>query len=149
MALMLLLIKLGIEERGRAGLHASKISPPLCALQVAQPIMLPIPGQRGHYRIGKVGQKGIAVFLNSRGDLTAYDAQGGMLWQVCAWRGACHIRKFDYLFALGSLGCLDVTTTSNHRKGIAWLETEHTIPLHPPLAGGPTVKYQRACSMCC
>ncbi|GAB4815172.1 hypothetical protein N2152v2_002218 [Parachlorella kessleri] len=51
-------------------------------VEVAQPIMLPIPGQRGHYRIGKVGQKGIAVFLNSRGDLTGYDAQGEMLWQA-------------------------------------------------------------------
>jgi hypothetical protein len=58
-----------------------------CAgLQVAPPIMLPVPGKHGHYRVGKVGQKGIAVFLNSRGDMTAYDPQGEMLWQV-RWAG--------------------------------------------------------------
>jgi hypothetical protein len=61
--------------------HLQRRCAVLC-LQVAPPIVLPMPGKQGRYRVGKVGQKGIAVFLNSRGEMTAYDPQGEMLWQV-------------------------------------------------------------------
>ncbi|KAL4452779.1 hypothetical protein ABPG75_008441 [Micractinium tetrahymenae] len=47
---------------------------------VAPPIFLPQPGKHGHYRAG-VGQKGLAVFLNSLGELTAYSSEGDMEWQ--------------------------------------------------------------------
>ena len=46
--------------------------------QAAPPTVLPIPGPRGHYRHGL----GLAVFLNSRGDVTAYRASGYQAWQV-------------------------------------------------------------------
>jgi len=43
--------------------------------------MLPVPTTAGHYR-GARGQHGLAVFLNSRGELTAFDAHGGKRWQA-------------------------------------------------------------------
>lgn len=56
--------------------------------------MLPVPGKHGRYRLGQVGQRGLAVFLTSRGELTAYDWTGELLWQVgvfvghvCNWQG--------------------------------------------------------------
>ena len=47
-------------------------------LQVVSPVVLPIPGPGGHYRQGL----GLAVFLNSRGEVTAYHASGELAWQV-------------------------------------------------------------------
>ena len=47
-------------------------------LQVAAPMMLPVAGPDGHVR----GNRGHAVFLNSRGDVTAYTFQGRQAWQV-------------------------------------------------------------------
>ena len=48
-----------------------------CA-QVAPPAFLPVPGPRGLYQQGH----GLAAFLNSRGEVTAYNAHGERLWQV-------------------------------------------------------------------
>ena len=48
---------------------------------MATPVMLPIPTASGHYRAVR-GQHGLAVFLNSRGELTAFDTHGGKRWQV-------------------------------------------------------------------
>eukprot|EP00887_Chlorella_sp_A99_P007059 scaffold2.g7059.t1 len=52
--------------------------PLLSPVEVAPPVVLPIPGQHGKYR----GHKALAVFLNSRGELTAYSANGKLLWQT-------------------------------------------------------------------
>lgn len=49
-------------------------------IQVAPPIFLPQPGKHGHYR-GGVAQRGMAVVLNSNGELTAYASSGELLWQ--------------------------------------------------------------------
>ncbi|BDA41145.1 hypothetical protein COCOBI_01-8000 [Coccomyxa sp. Obi] len=46
-------------------------------LEVAPPAFLPVPGPRGLYQQGH----GIAVFLNSRGEVTAYNSHGQRLWQ--------------------------------------------------------------------
>jgi hypothetical protein len=49
-------------------------------LEVATPAVLPQPPQRsdmGHHEAGN-----LAVFLNSRGEVTAYSATGRKLWQV-------------------------------------------------------------------
>eukprot|EP00891_Asterochloris_glomerata_P007069 jgi/Astpho2/7069/e_gw1.00107.25.1_t len=46
-------------------------------LEVAAPMMLPVAGPDGHVR----GNRGHAVFLNSRGDVTAYTFQGRQAWQ--------------------------------------------------------------------
>ena len=51
-------------------------------IEVAPPIALPVPGRGGHYRQQILRQKSIAVFLTSRGDLTAYSSSGELLWQV-------------------------------------------------------------------
>jgi hypothetical protein len=58
---------------------------------VAPPAALPVPGRHGHYRASTLRQKSIALFLNSRGEVTAYDSAGALLWQVYAgtsWRAA-------------------------------------------------------------
>jgi hypothetical protein len=49
-------------------------------LQVAPPAFLPVPGPRGLYQQGH----GLAIFLNSRGEVTAYSAHGEHIWQVRA-----------------------------------------------------------------
>jgi hypothetical protein len=46
---------------------------------MAKPIMMPMPTAKGHYRSVR-GQHGHAVFLNSRGELTAYTPQGVRKW---------------------------------------------------------------------
>ncbi|KAK9916603.1 hypothetical protein WJX75_004756 [Coccomyxa subellipsoidea] len=46
-------------------------------LEVAPPAFLPVPGPRGLYQQGH----GLAAFLNSRGEVTAYNAHGERLWQ--------------------------------------------------------------------
>lgn len=51
-------------------------SPPL--LEVATPAALPI-SSAGR---GDSSPKALAVFLNSRGEVTAYDARGHKHWQV-------------------------------------------------------------------
>lgn len=48
-------------------------------VEVAPPVMLPVPNKYGQYT--GVRQKGLAVFLNSRGELTAYNWKGNRLWQ--------------------------------------------------------------------
>lgn len=50
----------------------------LMRVQVAPPAFLPVPGPRGLYQQGH----GIAAFLNSRGEVTAYSPHGERLWQV-------------------------------------------------------------------
>ena len=47
-------------------------------VQVAPPAFLPVPGSQGLYQQGH----GLAAFLNSRGEVTAYDAHGEQMWQV-------------------------------------------------------------------
>ena len=47
-------------------------------LQVAPPAFLPVPGTLGLYQQGH----GLTVFLNSRGEVTAYDPHGEQMWQV-------------------------------------------------------------------
>lgn len=47
-------------------------------LQVAPPAFLPVPGSLGLYQHGH----GLTVFLNSRGEVTAYGPHGGQIWQV-------------------------------------------------------------------
>ena len=47
-------------------------------LQIAPPAVLPVPGRYGHYRRGG----GLAVFLNSRGEITTFDSAGAPYWQV-------------------------------------------------------------------
>lgn len=48
---------------------------------MAKPIMMPKPTSNGHYRAVR-GQHGYAVFLNSRGELTAYNAHGRRMWSA-------------------------------------------------------------------
>ena len=40
--------------------------------------MLPLPGPHGHYKRGY----GLVLFLNSRGEVTAYHPYGERAWQV-------------------------------------------------------------------
>ena len=47
-------------------------------MQVAPPAFLPVPGSLGLYQQGH----GLTVFLNSRGEATAYDPHGEQMWQV-------------------------------------------------------------------
>lgn len=49
-------------------------------LQVATPAVLPLPGPHGHYKRGY----GLVLFLNSRGEVTAYHPYGERAWQVQA-----------------------------------------------------------------
>ncbi|PRW61178.1 FG-GAP repeat-containing isoform B [Chlorella sorokiniana] len=59
-------------------------------IEMAPPIFLPQPGKKGQYRAG-LGQKGMVVFLNSMGELSAYDSAGDLLWQHAAgtsWRSS-------------------------------------------------------------
>ena len=51
-------------------------------IEVATPVALPMPGKAGHYRQQVLRQKKDAVFLTSRGDLTAYTCDGEMRWQA-------------------------------------------------------------------
>lgn len=44
--------------------------------------MLPVPGRRGGYHAHGLGQRGLVVFLTSRGDLTALDWEGAKSWQL-------------------------------------------------------------------
>ena len=58
-------------------------------LEVATPAVLPQPPQRsdmGHHEAGN-----LAVFLNSRGEVTAYSATGRKLWQVRVPRSLGHV----------------------------------------------------------
>jgi len=48
--------------------------------QVATPALLPLPGPHGHYRRGY----GLVLFLNSRGEVTAYHPYGERAWQARA-----------------------------------------------------------------
>ena len=48
------------------------------AVQIAPPAFLPVPGSLGLYQQGH----GLTVFLNSRGEATAYDPHGEQMWQV-------------------------------------------------------------------
>jgi len=50
----------------------------LASLEVAPPALLPAPGARGHIR----RSRGQAVFMNSRGEVTAYSPHGQLAWQV-------------------------------------------------------------------
>ena len=50
----------------------------LANTEVAPPAMLPIAGAHGHVR----RNRGHAAFLNSRGEVTAYNPRGHMEWQV-------------------------------------------------------------------
>ena len=52
----------------------------LAALEVAPPALLPVPGPHGKVR----RSRGYAVFLNSRGEVTAYNPRGRLEWQVRA-----------------------------------------------------------------
>ena len=47
-------------------------------MQIAPPAFLPVPGSLGLYQQGH----GLTVFLNSRGEATAYDPHGEQMWQV-------------------------------------------------------------------
>lgn len=47
-------------------------------------MVLPAPGRRGFYHVPSLRQKGIAVFMTNRGELTAYDSRGVLLWQAFA-----------------------------------------------------------------
>ena len=49
-------------------------------MQIAPPAFLPVPGSLGLYQQGH----GLTVFLNSRGEATAYDPHGEQMWQVSA-----------------------------------------------------------------
>ena len=53
---------------------------PVPVLQVAPPAFLPVPGSLGLYQQGH----GLSVFLNSRGEVSAYDPHGEQVWQVCS-----------------------------------------------------------------
>jgi hypothetical protein len=51
--------------------------------------MLPLPGRHGQFHGSDLRRKGLAVFLNSRGEITAYGSSGQLHWQVftpCNWR---------------------------------------------------------------
>lgn len=73
----------------RAGIHGLDRMPRLGPVEVAPPIVLPIPGHRGHY----LKPVNLAVFLNSRGEVSAYDERGHLMWQVrapIAWTKYSH-----------------------------------------------------------
>ena len=61
------------------------------SLQIAPPAVLPVPGRYGHYRRGA----GLAVFLNSRGEITAFDSTGAPYWQVGAPQGTVNTVNID------------------------------------------------------
>ncbi len=50
----------------------------LANMEVAPPAVLPIAGAHGHVR----RNRGYAAFLNSRGEVTAYNPRGHVEWQV-------------------------------------------------------------------
>ncbi len=67
-------------------------------IEVTPPISLPVPGRGGHYRQQVLRQKSIAVFLTSRGDLTAYSSAGELLWQEVTssyWKTNAFITSSD------------------------------------------------------
>ena len=54
----------------------------LANMEVAPPAVLPIAGAHGHVR----RNRGYAAFLNSRGEVTAYNPRGQVEWQVTRMR---------------------------------------------------------------
>ena len=72
----------GRLERGR-GLTCCA-----CCVQVAPPAFLPLPGPRGWHQRGR----GLVLFLNSRGELTAFSPHGQRLWQVRTLRPSRPLR---------------------------------------------------------
>jgi hypothetical protein len=52
------------------------------AVAVAPPAALPVPGRGGRYAASALRQRSLALFLNSRGELSAYGAAGGLEWQA-------------------------------------------------------------------
>jgi hypothetical protein len=52
------------------------------AVTVAPPAALPVPGRGGRYAASALRQRSLALFLNSRGELSAYGAAGGLEWQA-------------------------------------------------------------------
>eukprot|EP00803_Ostreobium_quekettii_P002515 evm.model.scf_113.4 EVM.evm.TU.scf_113.4 scf_113:72029-79810(+) len=95
------------------------------AIQVGPPAILPVPSSTGHYRHGH-RQRSYALFHNSRGELTALNANGNKQWQVSAG------------------------TDWNPSKGMAWIAPKavptliafplrtHAIPTSILVAGGRT-----------
>ena len=58
-------------------------------IETAPPTSMPVPGHGGHYRTQVLRQKSNALFLTSRGDLSAYSSSGELMWQVLTgafWR---------------------------------------------------------------
>ena len=56
-------------------------------VDVALPAFLPIPTPRGEWSF-RYGQRGMSLFLNSRGEVTAINSRGHMKWRVsteCTW----------------------------------------------------------------
>lgn len=77
----------GICRPFTGGLHGLDRVNQLRPVDVATPVLLPVPGRRGKYRRGGGN---LAVFLNSRGEVTSYDGQGHKVWQVrtgAGWLG--------------------------------------------------------------
>ncbi|KAK9806239.1 hypothetical protein WJX72_006852 [[Myrmecia] bisecta] len=63
---------------GHGALGGRNYQEMLAPVEVAPPAFLPTPGKHGHiWR-----SHGLAVFLNSRGEVTAYDPHGTKMWQV-------------------------------------------------------------------
>lgn len=64
----------------------------LSELDIAPPAMLPIPTPRGELRF-RYGQRGYALFLNNRGEVTAFNARGRRKWTIntnCGWNAKRH-----------------------------------------------------------
>ncbi len=78
--------------------------------QVAPPAFLPVPGSLGLYQQGH----GLTVFLNSRGEVTAYHPNGVQMWQVgqqTYWGAWEHFKACEsqhiLLHVVPSRQCLD------------------------------------------
>lgn len=100
-------------------------------IEVTPPISLPVPGRGGHYRQQILRQKSIAVFLTSRGDLTAYSSNGDLLWQEVTsayWKTDAFISASD-VTADGD----DATSNSDAADQENEEEEEHYLEAQPTL----------------
>jgi hypothetical protein len=103
-------------------------------IEVTSPISLPVPGRGGHYRQQVLRQKSIAVFLTSRGDLTAYSSSGELLWQEVTgayWKTNAFISASDVATDDGDG---DITINAELAEEENEEEEEHYLEAQPTLA---------------
>ena len=75
------------EPFSHGGGHLSSTRSERHRVDVAPPAFLPIPTPKGEWTF-RYGQRGMSLFLNSRGEVTAINSRGHMKWRVhteCTW----------------------------------------------------------------